>query len=577
MSSPVRTVVRSLILAAVLAALAVPAAQAAPGDLDATFATGGVYSGSFMTTFPGAEDSQTVAIDSLGRAYLSATQEPQLNGGPLRQVNVQRLTPQGQLDTTFGTGGTVTLMPGTDVRNVGVVVDAQDRPVVLTFSGDASLAWQIELTRLTTAGLPDVSFDGDGTAIATALPGTAAKPWPSGIALDKNGGILVSGTLLISCIPCQRPSGFVARFTSAGAPDSTYGTMGGWTPIGDSGTELNAIHALPAGGAVVAAYDNFAEWVVGRLAADGTPDPGFGTNGIARSSLGLAGNNVSAYGVTVDAQGRPLVVGQTTLGGDGAMTIARWTSAGVPDPSFGTGTPTPGVVQLAAAGSRGLDVATQCVDGKIIVLAHGFGLALSRLNDNGTLDPTFAAASTPAGVAGYYPDPMQPNAAMDLALTSASAYATGMRRIKVGDVFTDVPQVLRFSANEACGGGAPVTTPPVTTPPVTTPVTAPVVKPAATIKVADLVAFPSTKKCVSRRRFQIRLRVPGSANVVSADVRVNGKSAGVRKGKRLRSTVDLRNLPKGRFSVQIVLKLKNGKTLKATRRYKTCAPKRRSR
>ena len=204
MTSPVRTVVRSLILAVVLAALVAPAAHAVPGDLDATFATGGVYSGSFMTSPAAPEDSQTVAIDSLGRAYLSATQEPQLNGGPIRQVNVQRLTPQGQLDTTFGTGGTVALMVGTDVRNVGVVVDAQDRPIVLTYSGDASLAWQIELTRLTTAGLPDASFDVDGTAIATALPGTTAKAWSSGIALDKEGGILVSGTLLACSPSCLR-------------------------------------------------------------------------------------------------------------------------------------------------------------------------------------------------------------------------------------------------------------------------------------------------------------------------------------------------------------------------------------
>ncbi len=576
MTSPVRTVVRSLILAAVLAALAAPAAFAAPGELDTTFATGGVYSGSFMTTFPGAEDSQTVAIDSLGRAYLSATQEPQLNGGPVRQVNVQRLTPQGQLDTAFGTGGTVTLMAGTDVRNVGVVVDAQDRPIVLTYTGETGYAWQIELTRLTTAGTPDPGLGTGGTAVATALPGTMAKPWPSGIALDKDGGILVSGTLLISCIPCQRPSGFVARFTSAGAPDSTYGTMGGWTPIGDSGTELNAIHALPAGGAVVAAYDDYAEWVVGRLAADGKPDPGFGTNGIARSSLGLVGNNVTDYGVTVDAQGRPVVVGQTTLGLGGAMTIARWTTAGTLDPSFGTGTPTTGVVQLAAAGGRGLDVATQCVDGKILVLAHGAGLALSRLNDDGTLDPTFAPGGSPAGVDNYVPDPMQPNSAMDLVLTSAGAYATGMRRIKVDDVFTDVPQLLRFSANEACSGG--VTTPVTPPPPATTPpVSIPVVKPPPALRVADLVVFPSIKKCVSRRLFQIRLRVPASADVVSAQVRVNGKSVAVRKGARLRSKVDLRKLPKGRFTVKITLKLKSGKTISATRRYKTCAPKKHAR
>ncbi len=87
------------------------------------------------------------------------------------------------------------------------------------------------------------------------------------------------------------------------------------------------------------------------------------------------------------------------------------------------------------------------------------------------------------------------------------------------------------------------------------------------------MTFPSTKACVSRRLFKIRLRVPKSANVVQADVRVNGKRVAVRRGDRLRSTVDLRSLPKGRFSVQIVLKLKNGKTVNGTRRYRTCVPK----
>ena len=52
----------------VVAALtATPAALAAPGDLDANFATGGVLTAPFMTTFPGAEDSHTIAVDSQRR------------------------------------------------------------------------------------------------------------------------------------------------------------------------------------------------------------------------------------------------------------------------------------------------------------------------------------------------------------------------------------------------------------------------------------------------------------------------------------------------------------------------------
>ena len=57
---------------------------------------------------------------------------------------------------------------------------------------------------------------------------------------------------------------------------------------------------------------------------------------------------------------------------------------------------------------------------------------------------------------------------------------------------------------------------------------------------------------------------------------VNGKRAAVRRGARLRSTVDLRSLPKGRFRVEVVLKLADGRKVKDNRRYRTCAPKRRA-
>ena len=88
-------------LSAALLALGVAGAApaaAAPGELDTGFATGGVFTAPFMTTFPGAEDSHSVATDSQGRVYISATQEPQLNGGADRKVNVVRLSPQGVLD-----------------------------------------------------------------------------------------------------------------------------------------------------------------------------------------------------------------------------------------------------------------------------------------------------------------------------------------------------------------------------------------------------------------------------------------------------------------------------------------------
>ena len=122
----------------------------------------------------------------------------------------------------------------------------------------------------------------------------------------------------------------------------------------------------------------------------------------------------------------------------------------------------------------------------------------------------------------------------------------------------------------------PIPLPPVV-PAAPAPVAAPVVPaaPRPKLKVSTVAQLPSTKACVSRRRFAIRLRVPRDAAVREAIVRVNGKRVASRTGARLRSTVDLRALPKGRFAVEVTLKLTDGTSVKETRRYRTCAPKRR--
>jgi hypothetical protein len=58
-------------------------------------------------------------------------------------------------------------------------------------------------------------------------------------------------------------------------------------------------------------------------------------------------------------------------------------------------------------------------------------------------------------------------------------------------------------------------------------------------------------------------------------VKVNGKQVQVIRGTRLRAPVDLRTLPKGRFRVEIAVTLADGRTVRGTRRYRTCVPKRR--
>ena len=91
---------------------------------------------------------------------------------------------------------------------------------------------------------------------------------------------------------------------------------------------------------------------------------------------------------------------------------------------------------------------------------------------------------------------------------------------------------------------------------------------------AKVIALPSTRACVSRRAFSIRLRVPKGERVVRAVVRVQGRKS-LTVTRRLTAAIVLKGLPKGRWTIRVDVTT-NKRTLKLTRTYRTCAPKRRT-
>jgi hypothetical protein len=103
-----------------------------------------------------------------------------------------------------------------------------------------------------------------------------------------------------------------------------------------------------------------------------------------------------------------------------------------------------------------------------------------------------------------------------------------------------------------------------------------------TIRKPRVIGLPSNRKCVSRRKFRIRIRQPGGIQIQTALVFVNGKKVRVVKRRvfqRKRSTanVNLRGLPRGTFVVRIVVLTTEGKTIRGKRKYRTCTKKRKSR
>ena len=127
---------------------------------------------------------------------------------------------------------------------------------------------------------------------------------------------------------------------------------------------------------------------------------------------------------------------------------------------------------------------------------------------------------------------------------------------------------------------APVTSPPATPPPGVS-----VVPPGGDATAGGLVATlggipvdrvlvlpaASSRRCTSRRRFVIHVHRPRSVRFRSITVTVNGKRKVRLRGKRVRTTISLRGLPKGRVKVRILAVTTTGAKAASVRTYHTCS------
>jgi Domain of unknown function DUF11 len=135
--------------------------------------------------------------------------------------------------------------------------------------------------------------------------------------------------------------------------------------------------------------------------------------------------------------------------------------------------------------------------------------------------------------------------------------------------------VVRHAYEVVGPTATPTPTPTPTATPTPTPKPKP--KPKGEVKSEQAVSLglPASRRCVSRRRFPIRLRAPKGMKLKSARVWVDGKRVAVRKrGGRLVATIDLRGMRKGRFAVQVRAVTADGRKVRDKRRYRTCAKKR---
>jgi poly(hydroxyalkanoate) depolymerase family esterase len=87
---------------------------------------------------------------------------------------------------------------------------------------------------------------------------------------------------------------------------------------------------------------------------------------------------------------------------------------------------------------------------------------------------------------------------------------------------------------------------------------------------ASSAVLPAARKCRSRRHIVIHI----GSDVIVARIKVSHRRVMVLRGKSLRTRVDLRGLPRGRYTVTIVMRTRTHRVIRSRRAYRTCTPKR---
>ena len=348
---------------------------------------------------------------------------------------LQRYNPDGTLDTTFGTNGTLAV---TGATNIGAVIDEhvadpahpgyQLERLLVVGSVDQSRGstchstlWRYDLGESSAGladGTPDAAFGSGGVVtLPYQLAGTntegdnafAATITPAGQIVVEGlawagGGFEQGGEYLA-----------VSRLNPNGTLDPTFnGTGQQATAVWQSNVASYNVQLAPVGvvatadGSVVAMVDGGG---LVKLNGAGQPDTNFGTGGVLTESArgGSLGVNYSA--MTLDSTGNLLLGGQVSANGNYGWAMGRYyVSNGGVDTGYGAADPnnTFGLTGVdgrltSRSSADGILYLTTLANGQVVTEGRQAAtysgtvpdLAVGRFAANGTPDASLA----PGGIA----------------------------------------------------------------------------------------------------------------------------------------------------------------------------------
>lgn len=283
------------------------------------------------------------------------------------------------------------------------------RAAMLVFGG--SVFYSLSFCAIARDGDPDRSFGTLGSTSLTFPGGLFIEQSYPDVKVLANGKLLVSATVKTGTSAATDMG--VMRLNPNGSIDTTFGVSGarvvGFDRAGSDNFDYTRAMAVQPDGRILlfgeaAGGTGGIDMAVVRLNADGSIDTGFGVGGKTTVAFDL-GNTAAARadsGVRIGLQGdgKILLNGNAATSAGSVMAIARLTSAGILDISFDSD------------GKRILDfgggLADQAIGFTIMTAADGLhayaigvatlsgnaDFAIARLNNNGSMDSTFAGDGT---------------------------------------------------------------------------------------------------------------------------------------------------------------------------------------
>jgi streptogramin lyase len=234
--------------------------------------------------------------------------------------------------------------------------------------------------------------------------------------------------------------------------------------------------------------------------------------------------------------------------------------------------------QVAASAAGDLWV-TDNAKAQVIRVVDGAPIVASGSADGGlytaSIDPR--GNDTTVSVEAVPADPAWPTVARP-GPTIPAGIGPQPARVAVAGVQAGARYTLTVVATNARGTvrgpSVAITTPPPPGIPSGTPTSVtPAAKPKAKPKVDDLLSGVGAHQCLSRRALTARVRHPKGITVTRVQVRVGSRKAKTYKGKQLRVAIRLTGLPKGTVKVRFTIRLADGRTVAQTRTFHPCAPK----